>query len=158
MSLIFHFAVLIITMLALSSYYSIQFTQGQLIPVPPPAPDSTDQLQNNDASNDIIAPVIHFLTTELYPGKNVFKVNITDDSSIRLREIRYVHEGKIDSRDLVYDGNNVYKGLINVNPPSAVIVVNVDDVYGNKASLSKSLPVKQFPDIFSEIFNRLMNN
>jgi hypothetical protein len=144
-------------MLALSGYYTIHSSQAQLIPVPPPAPDSTDQLQNKGSSNDSIPPEVHFLTTELYPGKNVFKVNITDDSGIRMREVRYVHEGIIESQDLVFDGNHVYKGLVNVNPPSAVIVVNVNDIYGNKASYSKSLPVKQFPDIFTEMFNRLTN-
>jgi hypothetical protein len=127
------------------------------MPVPPPAPDSTEQVQDKGTSNDTMPPMVNFLTSELYAGKNVLKVNVTDDSGLRLREVRFVNEGKIESQDLVYDGNNVYKGLINVSPPSAVIVVNVNDVYGNKASYSKSFPVKQFPDIFTEIFNRLIN-
>jgi hypothetical protein len=157
-----HFSILIISMLTISmlsltSVYSFHPSESQLMPVPPPAPDSTEQVQDKGTSNDTMPPLVNFLTTELYAGKNVLKVNVTDDSGLRLREVRFVHEGKIESQDLVYDGNNVYKGLINVSPPSAVIVVNVNDVYGNKASYSKSFPVKQFPDIFTEMFNRLIN-
>lgn len=154
---ILNISILIISVLSLTSLYSYHPSESQLMPVPPPAPDSTEQVQDKGTSNDTMPPMVNFLTSELYAGKNVLKVNVTDDSGLRLREVRFVNEGKIESQDLVYDGNNVYKGLINVSPPSAVIVVNVNDVYGNKASYSKSFPVKQFPDIFTEIFNRLIN-
>src|SRR5918999_242280 len=112
-----HFSILNISVLSLTSLYSYHPSESQLMPVPPPAPDSTEQVQDKGTSNDTMPPMVNFLTSELYAG------------------------------------NNVYKGLINVSPPSAVIVVNVNDVYGNKASYSKSFPVKQFPDIFTEIFN-----
>lgn len=129
---------------------------AQLVPVPPPSPGSeTEQVRPPGAGSDKNPPVIQFLTTELTKGKNVFKLNITDESEIGLREIGYVHDGKINTHTLVYDGNNIYKGLVNVNPPSAVIVVNIDDVYGNKASYAKSIPVKEPPDIISQLFGLL---
>jgi hypothetical protein len=82
-------------------------------------------------------------------------VNITDESELRLREIRFVDDGKIKSVDLVRDRGTIYKGLISVNRPSAVIVVNIDDVYGNKATLVKSLPVIAADNILSQILERL---
>jgi hypothetical protein len=140
-------------------YFTIQKANGQFIPLPPPAPDtvapsSTDNLQTK-GPKDTTSPQIEFLTTELREGKNVFKVNITDDSDIRLREIRFVENGKINTVDLVRDQGTVYKGLISVNGPSAVIVVNIDDIYGNKATLAKSIPVLPPNNILSQILERL---
>ena len=158
-SLIFCFSLKLTVTVLLLGYYVVQFSDAQIIPMPPPLPNTdtkTDGIQNQAGTNDNIAPVVQFLTTELTRGKNVFKVNITDDSDIGLREIGYVHGGQITTQTLVYEGNDVYKGLVNVDPPSAVIVVNVDDVYGNKASFAKSLPVKEPSDIFSRLFDMLI--
>jgi hypothetical protein len=158
-SLIFYFALLLIIMAFILGYYMVEFSDAQIIPLPPPLPSTdskTDRIQNQAGTNDIIPPAVQFLTTELTRGKNVFKVNITDDSDIGLREIGYVHAGQITTQTLVFEGNDVYKGLVNVDPPSAVIVVNVDDIYGNKASFAKSLPVKEPPDIFSRLFDMLV--
>jgi hypothetical protein len=149
MSLMFGFSV---------NYFSIQEANGQFIPLPPPAPDlvtpsPTDNFQAGP--NDIASPHIEFLTLELREGKNVFKVNITDDSELRLREIRYVDNGKITTADLVKDHGTIYKGLISVGRPSAVIVVNTDDIYGNKATLAKSIPVLPASNILSQLLDRL---
>jgi hypothetical protein len=144
--------------LALLSYGIVDFSDAQMIPLPPPAPDMpTNSIDNQNASNDNLPPQIQFQTTELTEGKNVFKVNVTDASEIRLREVSFVSEGEIKTETLVFEGNNIYKALINVKPPSAVIVVNVDDIYGNVASLAKSLPVNKPPDIISRILDMLLN-
>jgi hypothetical protein len=137
----------------------IQEAIAQIVPLPPPAPDAvtpapTDNLRA-EGPKDTASPHIEFLTTELKEGKNVFKVNITDESELRLREIRFVDDGKIKTVDLVRDRGTIYKGLISVNRPSAVIVVNIDDVYGNKATLVKSLPVIAADNILSQILERL---
>jgi hypothetical protein len=138
------------------SYNLVQFSEAQLIPIPPPAPDTrAGQTQNQASSQDNTPPVIQFVTTELTKGKNVLKVNVTDSSDIRLREVSFVDEGQIKTETLVYEGNGIYKALVDVNPPSAVIVVNVDDRYGNKASFAQSIPVKESQNIVSRILDMI---
>jgi hypothetical protein len=147
---------IVIASAVLLSYNLVQFSEAQLIPIPPPAPDTrAGQSQNEASSQDNTPPVIQFLTTELAKGKNVLKVNITDTSDIKLREVSFVDEGQIKTETLVYEGNGIYKALIDVNPPSAVIVINVDDRYGNKASLAESIPVTESQNIVSRILDML---
>jgi hypothetical protein len=109
-----------------------------------------------NTSQDNVPPVIQFVTTELADGKNVLKVNVTDSSEIRLREVSFVDDGEIRTETLVYEGNNIYKALVDVNPPSAVVVISVDDVAGNEASLAKSIPVKESQSIISRILDMLI--
>jgi hypothetical protein len=138
-------------------YGVYQFSEAQLVPLPPPAPDIIpEQTQNQNTSQDNVPPVIQFVTTELADGKNVLKVNVTDSSEIRLREVSFVDDGEIRTETLVYEGNNIYKALVDVNPPSAVVVISVDDVAGNEASLAKSIPVKESQSIISRILDMLI--
>lgn len=128
---------------------------AQLIPFPPPAP-APNTMGNNDREQtevDMYPPHIEVLTSDLKQGKNVIKVKITDESTIELREIRYVHDGKIRSTDLVKDQNNIYKGLITAKPPSAVVAINAGDIYGNKATMTKLLTVLSPSDLLSQILN-----
>jgi hypothetical protein len=126
---------------------------AQIIPIPPPMPGMEIVVKDHHVRNDNRAPVIEFLTKELRQGKNVFKVKITDESSIRLREIKYTQNGEIMIGGLVRDQNNVFKALIVATPPSAVIVVNADDIYGNKATAATSISVSRSSNIFSQIWN-----
>ena len=148
---------IVFTIFSQLDYGVYQFSEAQLIPLPPPAPDiNPEQTQNQNTSQDIVPPVIQFVTTELADGKNVLKVNVTDASDIIMREVSFVDDGKIRTETLVYEGNNIYKALVDVNPPSAVIVINVNDVYGNEASLAQSVPVKESPSIISRILDMLI--
>jgi LysM repeat protein len=131
---------------------------AQLIPVPPPAPNTIVDNNEEQAQNDKHPPHIEVLTTELKQGKNVIKVKITDESTIELREIRYVHDGKIRSAELVKDQNNIYKGLVTAKPPSAVVVINAGDIFENKATMTKLLSVLSPSDLFSQILNFLNIN
>lgn len=148
---------IVFTIFSQLDYGVYQFSEAQLIPLPPPAPDiNPEQTQNQNTSQDNVPPVIQFVTTELADGKNVLKVNVTDASDIIMREVSFVDDGKIRTETLVYEGNNIYKALVDVNPPSAVIVINVNDVYGNEASLAQSVPVKESPSIISRILDMLI--
>jgi hypothetical protein len=128
---------------------------AQLIPVPAPAPapNTMDNSDKKQTEADTYPPHIEVLTADLKQGKNVFKVRITDESTLELREVKYVHDGKISSTDLAKDQNNIYKGLITAKPPSAVVVINVGDIYGNKATATKLLTVHSSPDLISQILN-----
>ena len=148
---------IVFTIFSQLDYGVYQFSEAQLIPLPPPAPDiNPEQTQNLNTSQDNVPPVIQFVTTELADGKNVLKVNVTDASDIIMREVSFVDDGKIRTETLVYEGNDIYKALVDVNPPSAVIVINVNDVYGNEASLAQSVPVKESPSIISRILDMLI--
>jgi len=126
---------------------------AQLMPIPPPMPD-TKMVQNvQQGKDDHKPPVIEVLTKDLKQGKNVFKVKITDASGIGLREVKFVQNGAIRIADLVKDYDNVYKTIVTVQPPSAVIVINVEDGNGNRATSGNSFNVAVTTDIFSQIWN-----
>jgi len=136
-----------------------QQANGQLIPIPPPAPTQPPKathfnLGPNQVNSSISSPTIQFLTNSLIEGGNVFRVKITDKSDIKIAEITYVQNDQIVTQGLVRDPNNIYKALIAVPLPSAVIVINAVDTYGRTASVVKVLDVTPLPNsIFGQITN-----
>jgi hypothetical protein len=128
-------------------------TVAQLFPIPPAMPDTKTTQTIPLGKNDHKPPMIEILTKYLYQGKNVFKVKLTDESGFKLREVKYVQNGLIKTTGLVRDQNDVYKALIVAQPPSAVVVVNADDIYGNRATSAKSFNVLAAQDIFSQLWN-----
>jgi hypothetical protein len=132
-----------------------RYASAQSIPmVPPPFPESSPE-QERVAPNDRAPPVIEILTTELHEGKNVFEVRITDDSSLRTREIKYVHDGQLRVDGLFRDQNDVYKALIDIYPPSRIVVVTAGDANGNILSDYEEYEITKHQDIFSQIMDRL---
>ena len=132
-----------------------RYASAQSIPmVPPPFPESSPE-QERVAPNDRAPPVIEILTTELHEGKNVFRVRITDDSSLRTREIKYVHDGQLRVDGLFRDQNDVYKALIDIYPPSRIVVVTAGDANGNIVSDYEEYEISKPQDIFSQIMDRL---
>ena len=126
---------------------------AQLIPLPPPSPSSNTIDKTNQAPNDNKAPVIQPLTTEIKAGKSVFKVRISDESGLQLGQIKYVHDGRIVTADLVKEQNDVYKALIDVQPPSRIIVIDAADQNGNVATVVKEYSILPGPDILKGIEN-----
>ena len=149
---------LIIVYIIFSSLTINKEVSSQIIPIPPPSSPSNEIDDKNDKfKNDWTPPIIKILSNELGQGKNVFKVNIIDESHIQLREITYIYEGNIRTEGLVKDNNDVYKGLIDVKGPSTVVIVNAGDEYGNKANVSKVFEIKQTQDLFSKIVDYFFN-
>jgi hypothetical protein len=113
----------------------------------PPPPTSSGVGQPGSDGNTGIArddrspPEIELITTELRHGKNVIVVRITDESYLKSREVKYVDEGRIKFTDLARNHDDFYNALINVEPPSGVIVIDVSDAAGNRATITKELPV-----------------
>jgi hypothetical protein len=143
------------------SLVTVQSAAAQLIPLPPPSPGSNTIDEPNRAPNDNIAPVIQPLTTEINAGKSVFKVRISDESGLQLGQIKYVHDGRIVTADLVKDQNDVYKALIDVQPPSRIIVIDATDQNGNVATVVKEYSISPGPDILKGIenfFSRIIGN
>ena len=129
---------------------------AQFIPIPPPAPDiKTFDKSTKVKNDDHEPPIIEVITTELKQGKNVFKVKITDNSSIELKEIRYVQQGYIKTTGLFRDQNNIYKALIDIQPPSRIIVINAGDMLGNEATMIKEFEIIPSKNIFTQIINIL---
>ena len=126
---------------------------AQLIPLPPPSPSSNTIDEPNQAPNDNKAPVIQPLTTELKAGKSVFKVRISDESGLELGQIKYVHDGRIVTADLVKEQNDVYKALIDIQPPSRIIVIDAADQNGNVATIVKEYSILPSPDLLKGIEN-----
>jgi len=132
-----------------------RYASAQSIPMlPPPFPESSPE-QERVAPNDRAPPVIEILTTELHEGKNVFKVRITDESSLRTREVKYVHDGQLRVDGLFRDQNNVYRALIDIYPPSRIVTVTASDANGNIVSEHMEYEITRPRDVFSQIMDRL---
>src|ERR671911_419386 len=132
-----------------------RYASAQSIPmVPLPFPESSPEPERV-APNDRAPPVIEILTTELHEGKNVFKVRITDDSSLRTREVKYVHNGQLRVDGLFRDQNNVYKALIDIQPPSRVVMVTASDANGNIVADFREYEINETQDIFTQVMDGL---
>jgi hypothetical protein len=128
---------------------------AQSIPMlPPPFPENSPQ-EERIVENDRAPPRVEILTTELHEGKNVFKVRITDESSLRTREVKYVHDGQLRVDGLFRDQNNVYKALIDIEPPSRIVVVTAGDANGNLVSDFREYQITESQDILTQVMGRL---
>jgi hypothetical protein len=127
---------------------------AQSFPIPPPLPSGMEQ-QEHIAPGDKKPPKIEILTHSLHAGKNVFEVKITDESTLRVREVRYVQDGQFKTDGLFRDQNDVYKALIDIQPPSRIIVVTAGDAAGNLATSYQEYDIDQSPDLFKEIIGIL---
>lgn len=139
-------------MLAVTSSAGAAYAQS--IPLPPPSPENGPE-EMRIAENDRTPPKIEILTTELVQGKNVFRARITDDSSLQIREVKYVQEGQLKIDGLFRDQNDVYKALIDIEPPSRIVVVTASDANGNQASTFKEYEISESSDIFTQIMDML---
>ena len=132
-----------------------RYAGAQTIPLlPPPFPENNPD-EERLAENDRTPPHIEILTTELHEGKNVFKVRITDESSLQTREVKYVHNGQLRVDGLFRDQNNVYKALIDIQPPSRIVTVTAGDANGNMASDFREYEITGSQDVFSQIMDRI---
>lgn len=142
-------------LLLLIAVSAANYASAQSIPIlPPPRPESTLEDQRV-VPNDRTPPEIEILTTELHEGKNVFKVRITDDSSLTTREVKYVHNGQLRVDGLFKDQNNIYKALIDIQPPSRIVMVTAGDANGNIVSDYKEYDIAKSQDIVTQIMDRL---
>jgi hypothetical protein len=147
--------VLAVTVLLLVAAISaLGYASAQTIPIPPPFPENSPG-ETRAAENDRSPPNIEILTTELHEGKNVFRVRITDDSSLIVREVKYVQNGQLKIDGLYRDQNDVYKALVDVQQPSRIVVVTAGDANGNMASTYREYDVVKSSDIFAQIMDML---
>jgi hypothetical protein len=143
---------LLLLMLAVST---LGYANAQSVPLlPPPFPENRPQ-EERIAENDRTPPKIEILTTELHEGKNVFKVRITDDSSLRTREVKYVQDSQLTVDGLFRDQNDVYKALIDIKPPSRIVMVTAGDANGNIVSAFGEYEITKSQDIFRQIIDLL---
>ena len=134
-------------------------TNAQIVPLPSPIQRPLGQPAKN-TSNDIItnasrldcSPTAKFLTNSLIEGKNVVKVKIIDKCWILRGELKYVQNRQIVTTDLIRDPNEVYKALVDVRGPSALIVLDALDIKGKQASAAKDFNVNSDP---YSVFNKI---
>lgn len=147
--------ILVVPVLLLLAVISMAgYASAQPIPVPPPFPENNPE-ETRIAENDRSPPKIEVLTTELHEGKNVFRVRITDDSSLAVREVKYVQNGQLRIDGLYRDQNDVYKALVDIQPPSRIVVITAGDANGNIATTFREYDVIKSDDIFTQIMNVL---
>jgi hypothetical protein len=147
--LAFAFLLLVLTVSAGRCVFAQSFPM-----LPPPFPENSPQ-EERIVENDRSPPQVEILTTELHEGKNVFKVRITDESSLRTREVKYVHNGQLRVDGLFRDQNNVYKALIDIEPPSRIVVVTAGDANGNMVSDFREYEITESQDILTQVMDRL---
>ena len=129
---------------------------------PPPFPWINESAPNPSLGSidDRKPPHVEVITTHLNQGKNVLIVKITDESFIMSRQVKYVHDGRIAFADLARDHDNVYYALINVEPPSSIVEIDVIDSANNRAIKVEEIPVgppANFYDIVGRVLT-LINN
>jgi hypothetical protein len=140
-----------ITLMSLTVFHA----SAQSIPLPPPFPENSAQGATTAAANDRDPPKIEILTTELHEGKNVFKVRINDQSSLQIREIKYVQSGQLKIDGLFHEQSDVYDALINIHSPARIVTVTAGDVNGNTATVFREYEIKPAPDLLIEMTNLL---
>jgi hypothetical protein len=140
-------------LLLIVSLSPVGYARAQPIPLlPPPFPEKRPEVEKI-AENDRTPPKIEILTKELHEGKNVFKVRITDDSSLRTREVKYVHNNQLRVDGLFRDQNDVYKALIDIHSPSRIVEVTAGDANGNMVSAFGEYEISKPHDIFRQILD-----
>ncbi len=115
-----------------------------LFPPPPPGSEGGSTFGKDYPvvpSDDKSPPEIEWVTTELKQGKNVLVIKVDDESFLSSRQVKYVGEGRVKLADLARDHDNVYHALIDVNPPSSMLVIDISDIAGNRATVTKELTV-----------------
>lgn len=138
---------------------------------PPPFPWFNESSPNAypASTDDRTPPQVELVTTRLNHGKNVLILKITDDSFITSRQVKYVHDGRIAFADLARDHDNVYYALINVEPPTSVVEIDVIDSAKNRVIIVEEIPVGPpagfydivtrvltlFTDLVTEVTNRI---
>lgn len=141
------------------------YAQSPSLFPPPPTNSAVGSAGGDDLrvpTNDRTPPEIELITTELRQGKNVLVVRVTDESYLKSREVKYVNEGRIKFADLARDHDNLFHALINVEPPSGVIVIDVSDAAGNRATITKELPVtptnlpNDFLDLLTDVWRNVL--
>jgi hypothetical protein len=145
-------------LVALAGMVAMPAADAQTPPLfPPPFPWFNDPATNHNQANpdDRKPPQVEIITSHLSRGKNVLIVEITDESFIMSRQVKYVHEGTIAYADLARDHANVYYALINVEPPTSVVEIDVIDVEGNRAIVVDEIPVGP-PAGVEEILTRVL--
>jgi hypothetical protein len=145
----FAFLLLVLTLSAGRCAFAQSFPM-----LPPPFPENSPQ-EERIVENDRTPPQVEILTTELHEGKNVFEVRITDESSLMTREVKYVHNGQLRVDGLFRDQNNVYKALIDIQPPSRVVMVTAGDANGNIVSDFREYEITESQDIITQVMDRL---
>jgi hypothetical protein len=148
------FVLVIPVLLTLAVMSSASMAGAQSIPLPPPFPENNPGV-TKVAENDKTPPKIEILTTELHAGKNVFQVRITDDSSLLVRQVKYVQNGQLKIDGLFRDQNNVYRALIDIQPPARVVEVTAGDANGNTATTFMEYDIAKSQDVFNQIMNML---
>ena len=146
------FVVPVLLILAIVS--TTHMVSAQSIPLPPPFPENNPG-QPKVVENDRTPPKIEILTTELHTGKNVFQVRISDDSSLLVRQVKYVQNGQLKIDGLFRDQNNVYRALIDIQPPARIVEVTAGDANGNVATTFKEYDIVKSQDTFTQIINML---
>jgi hypothetical protein len=140
---------------------STLFTKANAQFLPMPSPDFNHKAPPTNVSSikgDNEPPVIKFITDTLQVGNNVFKLTITDKSTIDVCEVSYFRDGKNVTDDCINDNGNIYKSLINMDSPvSHTIEVYTKDSNGNISTAVEELMVQPQKNIFEQIFDKILH-
>lgn len=151
------FAALIFLLVLSSTLYTK--ANAQFLPMP--SPDFNPKAPPTNVSSikgDNEPPVIKFITDTLQVGNNVFKLTITDKSTMDVCEVSYFRDGKNVTDDCINDNGNVYKSLINMDSPVPhTIEVYTKDSNGNISTAVEELMVQPQKNIFEQIFDKILH-
>lgn len=133
------------------------YVLGQFVPIPPPTGNVISKPDLYVAPNDHTPPHVEVLIKSIGEGKNIFKINIDDQSGISTAYIKYVNNGQIKSEPLLPRGSKLYEALIDMHSPSKIIEIQVIDAAGNILNTYVTYNITYSNDIFSKITGGLGN-
>lgn len=129
----------------------------------PPQPQNTVEkiqkkdtaIENRQFSKEFQPPRLEILTKELWEGKNVIRIKVISQAPIDDCKINFLKQRIMRTVDCVNDHGNVYKALIDADPPYQIVDVTARDIYGDSSATSFRLNVSTQSVYLHQIWNML---
>lgn len=131
--------------LVLVLYYSCvtAFAQWMLPSIPSPYMKDTRCCNYVLNKSDTFPPTISIVTDKLHEGTNILNLEISDDSPLIHKEVKYSVGNENRSVGLAKAFDNKFRALLKVLPPVSNIQVEAMDVNENYAQIQKSIDVEE---------------
>ncbi len=115
----------------------------------PPQPQNSDEkiekkdqaIENRQFPKEFQPPRLEILSKELWEGKNVIRLKVISQAPIDDCKINFLKQRNTRTVDCVNDHGNIYKGLVDADPPYQILNVTARDIYGYSSGISLRLNV-----------------
>ena len=129
----------------------------------PPQPQNSDEkiekkdtaIENRQFPKEFQPPRLEMLTKGLWEGKNVIRIKVISQAPIDDCKINFLKQRNIRTVDCVNDHGNIYKALVDAEPPYQILDVTARDIYGDGSAINFRLNVSTQSVYQHQIWNLL---